>query len=699
MSGVLMSFQKWPMVLIITCLACVACLMAAVGVWAWEYPNYGALPTAMNIPGGSVYHFKTAGYNPDGTDTSNPVITLGTAPIDVSKYPGYTDYVFKTLTTGSTIQVGDKTFTVYAALPENMTVAQGFADTASYYPDVPATPPAGTTWGLWNNMFLQYPTDVEAKANQAPYNTATNTLSLPQIYNALGLNYNDAMAQYQVIPTSLNGGNAFDLNGISATTSSATGTSVKVIPSGSSGAGYYLPYVTDSSYTGHNDLTSNVVWTTDIRMNNRTAFPNGPDYHLLPYGWALDSKNCNESLSFQNLGMEGGSASSVSTLANASDPFNFWLKLISNQAVQYKTVNGNDVYYPVGTYSDLVRSQVQALQAAGGAGYPFPDPTWLNDGAFMPIQPSPGFQSNMIRWYTAWGAWNLLNNTSGLFVQSDGDVEIPVDASGNPIPLTTQTWLNQNYTIVNATSAPIPSSTDTYPGGEIYLAGNTYFPGQAGVMNAYRQYMIFDNQNQLTPRTPDNWLGLKGDTISDVMDWADAGGTEPGGQANKLYMYDVNIDQNNQISFGFEISNSTAVAKQTAADVDGKLYDATVMIDAGDGNGYQSVMNFGFEWQARALEDVSGQPQWQKSSSTGALVPWVNFNVTHKELADLGLKAQAFKAASWDAANRGEIVFDAVDWTDATLDNSGSYYYQYQLNGTLNENAKILVMLGDGTDL
>ena len=393
--------------------------------------------------------------------------------------------------------------------------------------------------------------------------------------------------------------------------------------------------------------------------------------------------------------MEGGSASQVTTLADSSDPFNYWLKLISNQSVQYKTTDGSDVYFPVGAYSDLVLDHVADLKAAGGAGYPFPDPTWLQDGAFMPIQPAPGFQSNLIRWYTAWGAWNLLNNTSGLFVQSDGDVEIPVDASGNPIPLTTQTWLNQNYTIINNTSAPIPSSTDTYPGGEIYLAGNTYFPEQAGVMNAYRQYMIFDNQNQLTPRTPDNWLGLKGDTISDVMDWADAGGTEPGGQANKLYMYDVNINQNDQISFGFEISNSTAVAKQAKADVADKLYTATVYIDNNDGKGYQNVMNFGFNWEARTLENVSGQPQWQSSATTGALVPWVNFNVSHKQLADYGLKAQAFKAASWNSANRGEIVFDAVDWTDATLDNGGSHYYQYQLNGTLGKDAKVLVVMDD----
>ena len=136
--------------------------------------------------GGDVYHFKTDGYNPDGTDTGNPVVTLGTAPVDVSKYAGYSDYVFKTLTSGTTVTLGKNTYTVYAALPESMTVAQGFADTASYYPQVPATPPPGTTWGLWNNMFLQYPTAVEALANQAPYNTSTNTLSLPQIFNKLG---------------------------------------------------------------------------------------------------------------------------------------------------------------------------------------------------------------------------------------------------------------------------------------------------------------------------------------------------------------------------------------------------------------------------------------------------------------------------------------------------------------------------------
>ena len=679
------------------------CLTAAGAAAEDIYPTWpGTKPAPMNPQDQpNLYYYKYSGYNLDGTLTANPVIAA-TAPLDVkARFPRYPDFVFKKLTSGDQIAITNPaiappgSYTVYSAIPVNMTLAGAYQSTKQYYPTVP-TPsdtPDQPFWHLWNDLFFSggWPIEIEGEAPDSP----TNTQTLPGFVADYGTKLNN----HRVAPDTLNGGNPYDLHGLTATGSNATDDQVKVVASG-----YYLPYVTDSSAGTHNEITGNVAWTIDFRMNSRASFPWGDAYHMLPYGWALDPKTCNQALTIHNLQKNGGADRTVdpfkatSTLAEAAQPFNFWLKLIGHQKCQYKSVVGVNVYFPAGIYSDLVLGHIQQMIDDNSVGYPFPKPDWLANGAFMPLQPQPGFQRNLIRWYTAWGAFNLLNNTSDLFVRNNGDVEIPLRPDGHAIPLVSQTWTDQKYLIFNKTDQPIPSTTDTYPGEELYLTGNTYFPNLPGIMNCYKQYMIWDltsfQSHKLTARVPDNWLGLKGDTPVEVMDWADANGTEPGGQANKPYMYSVMVDEINQISIMFESANSVPVAKQSASSVAQKLYAAKLYVD--NGAGYQLLAVFDCRWRAQVLNNESGRPVWQASGpdKLGAVVPEITF-VDHTYLQQLNLGLKAFKALSWNSAARGEIAFDTGSAyqsqknTVATKD-----YYQYQLSGTLaSSGARLLVVL------
>ena len=677
-----------------------------------DYPYYQAYPTAMNLDDGNVYNFKTDGYYSDGTWITNPVISAGD-PVNVSKnYSSFGSYLFKTLTGSSSINITNKniapvgTYTVYSAVPTNSTVASAWGDTSGYYPDPTAS---GSFSGLWYDLALTWPSVVEA------YASAAGNEALKNYYGNNGLDWNSDMAQYQQIPTSLNQGNAISVTG-KATTSAAGGGSVKVLSSSSTNGAYYLPYASDPTEKAHGVLSDNVVWSSDFRMDSDSSFPNGPDYHLLPYGWALDPKNCNDALTVQTLAMDGGSVVSAAqnatyngaeTLAISSQPFNYWLKLINQETTQYKDPSTGD--FTTGAYSTLVQNYIAKLldTAKGGPGYPFPSPTWLSSGTYMPLQPQAGFQGNLLRWYTAWGAWNLIDNTSGLFVRANGDVEIPVDSNGDPVPWVTQSWQDQNYTFINNTSQPVAATTDTYPGGEIYLAGNTYFPETAGVMNAYREYMVWDNvsdsNGQLSNRVPDNWLGLAGQNMDEIIQWDDAGGTEPGGQGNKPYMFSVNVDTDGNAAFMFESANSAPVAKVSQADVSDGLYSAAIWVDADDGNGYQKLATFGYTWQGNTLEtSTSGtpRPQWTANSAgLGAMVPSLSLNQTASDLSSLGLSVVPFKATSWAPGDRGEIGFSPETGSygsdNQVPGNDGTDYYQYQVSMNLTPSQKVIVVLED----
>lgn len=677
---------------------------------AGSYPVYDAFPSPMNQSGQNQYHFLYADYNADGTLTANPVVLVATPSDVLARTSSASNYVFKQLSDTKTRTVSisldggktTQTYQVYATVPKNATVSNAWANTAQYY-DKPAK--GSTTWAdLWYNLTVQRPDAVENVPSK--YKTADNALLLSQIWSDEGQDYDTLMAESQAIPASLNGGEAFSLAGlpvqVSDTYINAPGGTytpyVKVAPLGGTDAAYYLPYLsntTSTAPTGHDDITANVLWAFDCRLAYSTAIPNGPTPHLLANGWALDGGTVNQSPFFYKLNDDGGTDSGIDVLASSIYPFNYWLKLMSNQDMQIQQPGTSGNIYPFASYGDLMTAYANTL-----ASYPFPDrSSWLTDGVFMPYQTMPGFQSNLMRWYTPWGDWDLSNNTSGLFVRSNGDVEVPVVSEKDPqvIPLVRQTWTNQNYTIVNLLDRPIPSTTDIYPGGEVYLPGNVFFPHTGGVMNLYDKYMIQD-QVGYSPRAPDTWLALAGQTMEQAVGWDDANNTEPGGQANKPYMYAIYRTADDKLSFSWKSANSVPVARQTE-DLTDQVYGATVWVDIGEG--YTKLASFGASYQKRTLENtvVNGTNvcQWKTSSTYGAIVPSLTLFVDEATMSQYGLTPKAYKATSWDPTARGSIGFDNADagWNYTTPQkNNGVDYYQFELaGGGLPSDAKVLITL------
>jgi len=693
-----------------------------------SYPKPTDRPSPMNPKTADLpYHFVTAyydysaqtkidDYNPDGTLSTTPVILepapqdgLGNAINPAVPYAGYPVYVFKKLsgphggpvviTDASIAQVGS--YPVYSTIPLDMTVSQAYVKTnsPSYYllepPFNAASPPTPGTWNLYYSLFIQWPITVEAQALTTP----VPALPLINTYPG-GLSvFFTGVHGYRTVPHTLNSGKPFDLNtlpkenSLGANTSDNTPEQVKVVKSG-----YYLPYVIDNNFTQHNILTDNVVWTTDIRMDFRTAIPNSETAHLLPYGWALDAGDANSSLSVYQLKADGGSNHGTTVLGNDSQPSNSFMKIFTNNPCQYKVA---DKSFPKGQYRTMAYNYIKnTLMAGGGPGYPFPDPVWLQNGTFSPMQPMPGFQRNLIRWFTPFGSFNLINNTSDLFIRANGDVEIPVQANGMPYPLVVQTWTDQKYVILNNCDEPIPSSTDTYPGGEIYLAGNTYFQHAAGIMTSYKSYMFYDgdsftHNNALTPRTPDNWLGLRGETMSAVMNWADANNTEPGGQADKPYMYAVNVHPDGTSFLEFKHANSAPVAIQS--NNNGNLYNAKIYIDQDGASGYQLLVTFTCVWQQMTLQPGTNNiPIWTASTDPGqgAIVPGIK-DFDSAFASQLGFGLNAFAGTGISGA-RGVSFDKGTPYHTATPQQNvaDGPYYQFILNGALQHfNAKILVVL------
>ncbi|MBL8236075.1 MAG: hypothetical protein JNM66_01545 [Bryobacterales bacterium] len=332
----------------------------------------------------------------------------------------------------------------------------------------------------------------------------------------------------------------------------------------SSGDEYFLPNLPNSPGL-HDGLTANVYWTADPYLHQPEFQPAGPVFPLTGYGWALDARGVNQSVFLQRLHDDGGSVpdGEPALIEQAASPFNYWKHLIARLD------------------SPALKPAIAAAVAAD-TEYPFPT-GWVHSGAFLPLQLMPGFQQNLIRWYTAWGAWNLLNNTSGLFVTLDGKVELPSFTNSaskpQPVPLVVQTWDgSQRFTLLNRTAKPFPSAYDLYPGNEVYFAANAYLPGLAGVLTSYVDYTIFDGTGKLNPRQTDLWLGFAGDTVDAVMRWADDGNTEPGGQANKPFMMgaDSSLRANGRAdTCRLQISNSFLIVRYAAGSLAGKLYCAS----------------------------------------------------------------------------------------------------------------------------
>jgi uncharacterized protein with beta-barrel porin domain len=662
-------------------LVAVSCFQVSTG-FAGDYPNVGTYPIPMQPNPAAGTHFRYqdplsgAALNSDGTNSQNPIIAAGTQTVSSVTYN------LKKLQSSDSITFKGKKFTVFSAVPQNMTIDYAYQHASQYYD--PASLKAGT----------------------APIIDFT-------------------------IPTTINGGNATDLAATqppnAPTVSSYTGEKVYLTKApADQNSRYFIPNLPNST-GGHSGLTANIYFVGDPFLKkpgywpDTSVWPNGT-FHLTPYGWASDPRFVARNYDVQLLNADGGSSSSDKTLFQPTPILrNFWKHTIQGYDYTYKPgTNPNDpANYTV--KRDIATALINAILA--DSNYPFPPGTpskflnWLvtsqnssytQNGIYFHVQPQPGFQRNLLRYYTAWGAVDIYNQSSDLFVRADGTIELPAvqNASGawQYAPIVIQTWDgSQRYSLLNLTQAQVPSTYDDYPGYEYYLPGNVYLPGQAGVVTSYVSYLVQDSTG-LTARQTDLWLGMKGDSENDVLYWADAPvnntPTEPGGQANKPYMFGASTFLNGtkwNYQLRLQSSNSFCVARLPASAFQGKLYDASLYVDLNSGKGYQKAATISYHWQPWTI-DSNGK--WTTSpDSNGAGVPQLTFADTLG--GQIGITVS--QTSSWNAGNR------VMTWSTQTdVDVSKLSQYNNVLNGLLQEyfatgttsdaNTKYLIVLNPRTD-
>ena len=626
------------------------------------YPNVGAFPIPMNSqPGDAVQWaefykgFDAAGtptLNPDGTQLDNPVILVDTKTVDGVVYVRYS------LSSETKVTFGATDYVVYSNVPQNMTIDYAYSNASEYYPatvdttnyDFPATPPTTINKGKASSIgapALSPHTNEQVVLATNPDNPATPTLA------------------------------------------------------------YYIPNLPNSAGK-HDGLTNFVGWNLDQYLG---ATPNprasGKPFHLNPYGWAEDPGFADASIIWHNLDQTGGQdAGAPTTLVQVGPPFNNWFSLLS----------GLDNYNQASPPADPAMPPIPGLQhylfnafTANAANNPFPKPTWLENGVYLPFVPLPGFQSNLLRYYTAWGAWNLFDNTSGLFVRADGSVELPYDTTANaPYPLVTQNWEgSQRFTVLNLTGKAIPSVQTNYPGGEAYFAQNVFLPGQAGVWQTNENYTVWDASGALDARSTDGWLGFLGDTVAETMLWSDAnngldpsvlnGQTEPGGQANKPYMFSsITIDNGATQSYTVSVksSNSFPIAQLLETEVAGRSYEMSLHVDQDDGKGYVKAATFSYEWQPWTIGGTQTSPIWTKSSNNyGAMIPKVDV------AADFLARVSTAVGSNW-TSNARTLSYSARPYMTADANALNGAPMQFIIEFT-SSNAKfkwLLVLEPDGTN-
>ena len=587
-----------------------------------SYPNVGANPIPLNpIPNAAsaaFYRTQESGYYPDGTLVSDPVVDAGKATVAGQAYN------LKKLANiqDDFIDFGGNRYVVYSAVPQVMAIDYAYQLTGRYYDQA----------------------DLDTRAFDFP-STAPRTINdgRPTTYAARPSVSNDTKDYVYV------------------TTPAA-------------GAGLYIPNLPSAG--AHDGLTDNVYWTVDPYLDTAGYSPAGPTYHLEPYGWAVDARTVDDSIYIYDLDSDGLTSSGTTFLPpnptapphqtpppaiNPTKPFNTWLHLI-----QGHDANKN-AWWP------LLHPAIANVKT-----WPFPSPNWtydpatLDGGIYFPYQPQPGFQSNTVRYYTPSGSWNLVENTTGLYVRSDGSVELPADPkTDKPLPLVTQTWDGyQRFTAINSLPGRVvPSTMDQYPGSEVYFAGNAFLPGMAGVWSAVKDYTVFDGKStgtasdQLSYRRPDTWLGLAGDAVAEAMQWADApvdgNPTEPGGQANKPYIADVS-DQLGTYSARVENSNSMMVAELPSL-IAGQLFDVSLWVDTG--KGFEQVATLGSRWEPWSLSPDGkwvGRP-WV--DGLGSVVPTItvpkNPSTFPNDLQfaiSTSIAKDASGTGTWDSRNR------TIDW-------------------------------------
>ena len=465
-----------------------------------------------------------ATYNPDGTRMDCPVSTTTGASYT---YPGLSgpeatvSFVRKQLNgtgcaTGIAFPSTSSTvYTVYSTVPERMTIAYGYAHPYPYF-DSSQLP-------NWVNGTTVPPTS-NSKINCGSASATTNGTSL-------------------------------------------TGDSTPVLVASNNSANcqqwsqFYLPNLPNSKTQNgladldHKGLTENIVWNTDEYLqigNDPNFYP--ADQHMFQYGWAFDPRNVGQTISWNALDSKGDNGEPQDLLViypgQTDSAGNSLIWTIQGKYWCNSPVNC--------TNQDTTKISQLLPQYPN---YPFSDPTpWLKNGAFVPYQPMPGFQRNLLREYTPSGAFTILNNSSGLFVRKSGSVEFPLDRNGAAYPAVVQTWDDdQQFVALNLTNGAITATNDSYPGDEVYYLGNTYLSGQAGVITRWSYYpwtaLNTPPTAQFLPsfldgavmhlfdqRASDGWLGMKDDLPEDVLAWNNSVQVGQintiliGGQARKPYM-------------------------------------------------------------------------------------------------------------------------------------------------------------------
>jgi uncharacterized protein with beta-barrel porin domain len=662
--------------LIAAILAAVCCAGVSPGL-SQSYPDKGATPTPM---WGTTFRYQDpisgAVFNDDGTNSQNPAVDAGSLPL------GGVTYLLKTLQDTKTdfITFKGQKYTVYSAVPQNMTIDYAYKNASQYYDP--------------NSLLIP--------------GTTTKIIDF-------------------TIPATINGGNATDLAAgqppSAPLTSDYTGEKVYLTKSPTDpNSLYFIPNLPNAS-GGHSGLTGNIYFVGDPFIGksgfwpDTSVWPNGT-FHLTPYGWASDPRFVANAYFVQLLDASGGKGGSTVLFEATPILRNFWKHSIQGYDYTYTGADPNDP-----TKYTVKRDILKALFAAikTDPNYPFPAkayqsgdyPSWLTKGGiYFHVQPQPGFQRNLLRFYTSWGAVDVYNQSSDLFVRPDGTIELPAvqDSSGKwrYAPTVTQTWDgSQRYTLLNLTNAQVPSTYDDYPGYEYYLPGNVYLPGKAGVVTAYVDYRVQDSTG-LTARETDLWLGLKGDTANDMLFWADAPvsgkPTEPGGQGNKPYMFGGSTYlQGSTWNYYMRLqsSNSFCVAQLPQTDLQGKLYDASFYADLNNGKGYQKAATMTYQWQPWTIVDAGADiGKWVKNGDgNGAGVPQLTF----ADSLGGAVAVKASKTGTWIPGSRTMIWSDPynVDPSNLSQDNNvvGGLLREYFATATTTDaNTKFLIVLNPRTD-
>lgn len=661
-----------------------------------QYPAniIGAYPLPMNPdpPSGTGAFYQTTGFNADGTLASNPVIAETGANATVT-IGGITYNLFR-LTNNASLSYsldggGSQSAIVYSAIPETLFIQNAYQKLPAYYDpaqlssgeyDFPSTLPQKLNGGQAStvsamtqasvanpneNVYLVQPpaavTAIAAGSNGQTLPQATINVTSTAGFPASGtIKVHTSAGVEDVTYTGLTATSFTGAAGGTGTLTTGGVVDGPIIPQLS----IYIPNLPNTAGQ-HDGLTGNVYWVNDPMLGQPTFQPNGSNPHLEPYGWAINPQSIREDIFFQKLTPDAHGTTGLVSLQGAGPLHNTWLHIVQNRD---------------NWASNLIPDVVNQTP-----NWPFPhDMSWVGKGAYFGFQPMPGFQSNLVRYYTPSGAWKLAEHTSGLFVRPDGSVELPATgANGDKIPLVTQTWGAdgiQRFTILNKLSGVVPSTVDDYPGAEYYFPGNAYLPGKAGVWTSFKDFTVFDSASTIDPvklsyRTPDTWLGFGGGTIDDVTRWDSAfvqgatninnGDTEPGGQANKLYMLGADNHSNIFIQHG----NSPLVAYRSEAEVKGKLYSFSLYGDTTGNGNYKKFATLTYEWHAWSL-DASGKWQdkpWATINGVvyGSIVPQVSFVAPRADLPP-GWIAKTQKN-NWVPATRNLIPF-----TDPT-NPSGEY--------------------------